>query len=365
MAGVLFWHARPISIRVAKPVEHVVVRVFGLGTVEARIYSRISFQVGAALAELNADHGDRVAKGTVLARLHSTEQEAKVARAKATLLNAEVSVKKADAVLAKAEAVLLQKQEANRRRQSLLGRQVVSEEAAQEAARDEDVARADVAVAKAEAEVARAQIVDAQALVDYESTILGHHVLRTPYDALIVQRHVELGTVVKAGDPIFTLVAPETVWGMAHVDESRAGAIAEGQEAEVRMRSLPHQLFKARVVRIGLESDRVTEERRVYLSCSQCPPRFFLGEQVEVLIKVAELKDVLLVPEASVRAFDGRSALVWSIEEGRLAERKVSIGHRTEDSRLEIVGGLPDGALVALDASNDARPGRKVRLREE
>jgi ABC-type lipoprotein export system ATPase subunit/uncharacterized OsmC-like protein len=81
------------------------VRVFGLGTVEARVLSKIGFEVGAAITELNADHGDQVKQGQVLARLHATQQEAKVARAKAAVLSAEVAVKKADANVVKAQAI--------------------------------------------------------------------------------------------------------------------------------------------------------------------------------------------------------------------------------------------------------------------
>jgi HlyD family secretion protein len=61
--------------------------------------SKISFEVGATLVELNADHGDRVSKGQVLARLSTGEQEAKVAKARAALLIAEVSIKRAEANL--------------------------------------------------------------------------------------------------------------------------------------------------------------------------------------------------------------------------------------------------------------------------
>lgn len=354
---------RPVSLDVATVVDTVPVRVFGLGTVEARVASKVGFEVGAALVELTSDHGDRVMKGAVLARLHASEQEAKVARAKAGLLGAEVALSKSEAAVRKAGAVLAQKQDANRRKQSLVDRHVVSEQSAEEALRDEEVAKAELEVAKAEVEVARAQIVDGKAQLDFETTVFNHHVLRAPYDALVVARHAELGTVVKAGDPIFTLIAPETVWAMAHVDEARAGGIEEGQPVEVRLRSLPHSTFEGRVARIGIESDRVTEERRIYIRCVKCPPRFFLGEQAEVLVKVGELKNALMVPEAAVRSFDGRTALAYTIENGRLAERRVDIGQRTEDSRLQVIGGLPEGAMIALGVPADARLGRAVRAR--
>lgn len=363
--GVLVWRSMPVTLSVARPAAATTVRVFGLGTVEARVLSKVGFETGAALVEVTADHGDRVGKGTVLARLHATQQEAKVARAKAAVMGGEVAIKRAEAQIVKAEAVLAQKQEANRRKQSLASSRIVSEQSAEEALRDEAVAQADLNVARAEVDVARAQLADARAALAFETTQLEHHVLRAPYDALVVQRHVEPGTVVKAGDPIFTLIAPETVWGLAHVDEARAGAIEVGQPVEVRLRSLPDRTFKARVARIGIESDRVTEERRVWVKCEACPPRFFLGEQAEILIEVAKLENALLVPESSVRGYDGRSALVWTIENGRLAERRVSIGHRTETSLLQVTGGLPEGARIALDVPASARIGRSVRAREE
>jgi HlyD family secretion protein len=300
--------------------------VFGLGTVEARVLSKIGFEVGAAITELNADHGDLVKQGQVLARLHAAQQEAKVARAKAAVLSAEVAVKKADANTVKARAILAQRLEVNKRKQQLVSRQVTSTQAGEEAQRDEDVA---------------------------------------PYDALVVDRQKELGTVIKAGDTVFTLVATGSIWALAYIDESRSGAIREDQPAEVRLRSLPHQVFPARVVRVGIESDRVTEERRVYVKCEQCPVRFHLGEQAEVLITVATLPKARLVPEAAVTGYDGTKGKVWSIEDGRLKRRIVSFGHRTEGSRLEIRDELAEGIEVVTHVGEALREGRAARAIQE
>lgn len=85
----LFIFNRPLPVEVVRPAGDVPVTIFGLGTVEARILSKIGFEVGAALVELNADHGEQVTQGHVLAWLHSAEQEARVARAKAGVANAE------------------------------------------------------------------------------------------------------------------------------------------------------------------------------------------------------------------------------------------------------------------------------------
>jgi HlyD family secretion protein len=367
VAGLAFAYVslRPLEVTVAPVLENVPVRVFGLGTVEARVLSKIGFEVGAAIAEINADHGDLVKQGQVLARLHARLQEAKVVRAEAAVVSAAVAVKKADANVVKARAILAQRLEVNKRKQELVTRQVTSAQAAEEAQRDEDVAKAELLVAENDIEVAKAQLSDARAQLAFEKAVLGQHTLLAPYDALVVDRQKELGTVIKAGDPIFTLVATGSIWALAYIDEARSGAIREDQPAQVRLRSLPHQAFPARVVRIGIESDRVTEERRVYVKCEQCPVRFHLGEQAEVLITVATLASARLVPEAAVTGYDGTKGTVWSVEDGRLQRRVVSFGHRTEDSRLEVMETLPPGVEIVTRVDAAFREGRAARVARE
>lgn len=355
---------RPISVRVAAVERNVPVRVFGLGTVEARVLSKIGFEVGATLTELHADHGDRVTKGQVLARLSLGEQEAKVAKARAALDIATVDITRAEANLAKARAVLAQKQEANRRKQALVSRDIVSEQVAEEAVRDEAVAKADVVVAESEIVGARAQLTDAKAQVQFEETLLRHRTLVAPYDAIVIERHKELGTVVKVGDPIFTLIASGSYWGLAYVDEARAGFISEGQKVDARLRSRPQESFTGKVERIGLESDRVTEERRVYIKGENPPPRVFLGEQVEFWITVATLEKALLVPAAAVHGYDGRQGNVWTVEDGELHRRLVKFRHRTEDARLEIADGVPEGAHVIVNLDSGFKEGRAARVTE-
>lgn len=359
-----FWTNRPLTVQVASPETDVIVRVFGLGTVEARVLSKVGFEIGATLVDLNADHGDRVARGQVLARLNSGEQEAKVAKARAATLVAEVSIKKAEANLEKAHAVLAQRQEVNRRRQALVGRDIVSQQAAEEAIRDEAIARADVAVALGEVDGAKAQSTDARAQLQFEETMLRHRTLVAPFDALVIERHKEAGTVIKPGDPIFTLIAADTYWGLAHIDEARAGSIREGQAVAARLRSRPQETFTGRVVRIALESDRVTEERRVFIRGDNPPPQVFLGEQTEFWITVDKLDKALLVPEAAVQGYDGRRGRVWTVEEGRLRQRTVEFRHRTEDARLEIVGGVPDSGRVIIKPQDGLREGRRARVND-
>lgn len=360
VAGFLFLYLRPHAVEVVRWEEDVPIQVYGLGTVEGRIVSEVGFEVGNTLIELHADHGDLVAKGDVLARLHQTEQEARVAKAAATVSQAAADLESARARVARAEAVLAQRETVNQRRQELVTRKVVSVEAAEEAQMEVQVAAAEVAVAESEVAVAEAALADAQAAHRLEQVMLEHHTLVAPYDAVVVERRKELGTVLAPGERVFTLVDPNTVWMLAYVDEARAGGLEVGQPAEIRLRSLPRQRFPGQVARIGIESDRVSEERRVYVAFERIPEDFHLHEQAEVLITTARLDEALLVPQVAVEGFDGSRGIVWTVQEGRLARHEVGFGERSLDGRLAIADDLPAGAQVVAEPSGGLREGRRA-----
>jgi HlyD family secretion protein len=360
-AGIALTQLRPLSADILEPENNVTIRVFGLGTVEARVVTRIGFKVAGTLTGLRADHGDRVATGQLLAQIDPSEQKARVAKARAQVLSAEAAVKVAEAAARKATALMTQRMKVNQRRQALLARQSVSVEAAEDAEHNESVARADLLVTESEIESAKAKLDDARAQHEFETVVLNQHDLRAPFAGLITTRAKELGAVIGAGETLFTLVAPETMWMLAYVDEARAGDIEEGQPVEIKLRSLPRQTFGGRVSRIGIESDRVNEERRIYVSCQNCPEAFYLGEQAEVFITTTVLPRAIMVPEASIAQFDGTSGLVWTVEDGKLHRRKVILGRRAIDGRIEIAGGLPTGALMPVLAAG-FREGRSVRV---
>ena len=352
---------RPLAVETARVETNVSVQVFGLGTVEARILSRLGFQVAGTVAELRADHGDRVMAGAVLARLDAREQAARVAKAEAAVAQAEANLNRAHASVEKAKAQLEQRRLVNQRRQELLRKGNVSRESAEDAQTSEAVARADVTLARSEVDVAKATAADARAQLQFETAQLSRHTLTAPFDAVVVARLKELGTALGANEPLFTLVDDKTIWALAYIDEASAGGIRVGQPAEVRLRSLPGEPRAARVVRIDIESDRVNEERRVYVACERCPETFHLGEQAEIVITTGTLERALLVPEIAVEGLDGAQGRVWTIEEGRLQRRGVTFGRRTLDGRLEIVAGLPPTAEVLVAPPSVAKEGRQAR----
>src|SRR6266508_39030 len=100
--AIAVYRTRPLTVAVVQPARDVSIRVFGLGTVEARVLTRIGFKVAGTLVDLRADHGDRVITGQVLAQIDDAEQKARVAKARAQLLSAEAAVQVAEAAARKA-----------------------------------------------------------------------------------------------------------------------------------------------------------------------------------------------------------------------------------------------------------------------
>lgn len=363
-AAWVFISERPLSVKLVQPEKDVALRIYGLGTVEARVLSRIGFEVGAALLTLSADVGDHVAKNQEMARLHTAEQEARVARAQAAVEANAAALLKAKAGVEKARAVLAERALANKRQQDLTRKDVASVQRSEEAQRDEDVARAELAVAEADAAVVAAQGTDSAAALEFEKTLLEHHRLLSPYDAVVVTRHAEPGTVVRAGDPIFTLIDPRTIWIQAYIDEERAGRLAVGQPATIRLRSQPQREFSGSISRIGLESDRTNEERRIWLTCTDCPDPLYLGEQAEVRITTGTRQSALMVPEIAISGFDGHHGKVWLLQDGKLTQALLTFGDRDDRGRVEVTGGVPDGAGIVADVVQQAREGRWARAND-
>mgnify|MGYP000929365341 CR=1 FL=1 len=365
LALVYLVHFRPLPVSVMVPGRQVPLQVFGLGTVEARILSKVGFKVSGTLAELKVDHGDLVNTGQVLARLDNREQENRLAKSMANQDKAKANLQLAKANLHKARTNLALKQHNNRRRQALLQRGVLAVEAAEEAQAAAETAGAEVALAEAEVTAASAALQDAQAQIGLDKVLLSQHVLLAPYDALIIARHKELGTALPAGEPVFTLADPCSVWVRAFVDEAKAGHLAVGQPAEVRLRSLPGRRFAGKLARIDLESDRVGEERRVYITWDNRPRQFHLGEQAEVVIDTGRLENALLIPQVLVQGYSGNSGQIWTLENGRLYLRQVTLGQSTLDGRLPVLAGLPTGAQVLAALPRGLRQGRRAALQAE
>jgi HlyD family secretion protein len=356
---------RPVAVQVARLEHDVPVQVFGLGTVEARVSSQVGFKISGVLVDLGADVGDRVAKGTVLARLDDREQTAQVARATAAVEQAEANLQRATASVEKAKANYANAKNISERRQKLVQGNITSVETAQTARAAEEAALADLNLANSDVLVAKAAISDAKAQRQLQTATLDFHTLAAPYDAMVTARLKELGSALNAGQSVFTLIDPKTIWVLAYIDESKAGELKLGEPVEIVVRSHPNERLPGRVARIEPESDRVNEERRVEVAFDNIPAYANIGEQAEVYITTVHLPHALLVPEAAITGLTKDHGTVWTVEDGHLQQHEVTLGHRLLDGRYEITAGVPADASVVTQLRSGLRVGRAAKIAGE
>lgn len=366
-AGAYWRFVREISVRTASPEQNVEVRVFGIGTIEAQIVSKVGFQIVGKLNSIESDQGDVVKAGDVLAKLDDDAQRAKLRRSEAAQRQAAATFTKTQAQRERAEVTYLQKKSVNARRQALASRGTASQETAEDAQAAEEIALGDAKIIEADTKVAAVQQDDAASQRQYDVVVLAQHELHAPFDARVIARHKELGGIVGAGETVFTLIGPESIWVKAFVDEALAGGLKIGQPAFVRLRSEPTRVYETEVVRIDQENDRLTEERRVYVRCRVCNPQHqlrYLGEQAEVEIVKNVVASGLFVPLKFVEGYDGRSGTVWILQDGRLERRRVPIGERLLDGRVQIASDADGKALqgkIVIDDRAGLREGRAAR----
>jgi HlyD family secretion protein len=192
--------------------------------------------------------------------------------------------------------------------------------------------------------------------------VLDNYTLRAPYDAVVVARNLQLGSMPVPGQAIFTLVDPATIWVLGYVDERLAGAIAVGQPAEITLRSQPGRRHPAHVARIEIQSNAVNEERLVEVTFDNTPADIHLAEQAEVVITTGGLDRAVLVPPTAVTRLNSEHGLVWTIEDGILSRRDVAFGAPLLDGRSPIVDRLPEGVQVVLSPVTGLREGRAAMM---
>jgi HlyD family secretion protein len=331
---------------VLEPSTNVPVIVRGIGTIEADRMASVGFEVPGVVAKLAVDVNKTIAQGDVLATLDDTRQQAQLAVTRTTIAASESEIRQMEALIRSAAAEVDLRRRAAERNESLAKRGVVATSVAEDAVSALDAAVATHVSSQRAYDVAVAKLQQARATADLEQVMLDKHILRSPFDALVTAKMHEMGDVLMAGTPIFTLLDMNSIWVLAYVDEARSGEIRVGQPAEIMLRSRGGQRFAGHVARINMENDRTTEERRVYVRFDVIPPDINLGEQAEVAITIATLPQALLLPEYLITPVDGHTGLAWTVKDGRPEQRRVTLGRRLDDGRVEIVEPLPDGASL-------------------
>ncbi|SDE12622.1 efflux RND transporter periplasmic adaptor subunit [Sporomusa acidovorans] len=355
----------PPKVTVAKAhKENLKPAVFGIGTVEARLaYTVGPTQAGRVLSVL-ADHGDVVQAGQVLGEIDPVDLNPKVQSAAAAVAKAQSSVAVSEAQVRDTYSRNALAQTNAKRYNDLLAAQAISAELADSKQNEANAAQAayesaQASLAAAREEVARAAS-DQNALVSQRTNLQ----LVSPVNGIIVSRDAEPGTTVVAGQSVFHLVDPATLWVRTRIDQSRFYGIAIGQPASIVLRSRQTAPLVGKVARLEVQGDNVTEERFVDVMFSDLAGLIPLGELAEVTIDLPPVTDALVVPTAAVKRIDKQNG-VWIVDNGHLRFQPVTIGAQTLDGQTQIIDGLNPGDAVVIYSPKQLTDGMSVRVEKK
>lgn len=363
----------PAYVTVPAARGDLTVTVTATGSVEPTTLVDISSELSGTLSEVLVDYNDSVHAGQELARLDTSELEARVAVQRANL-------RAAEAQISRAEATLSETREAFDRAKALDARGVITET-------DRTTAGAAFARAQAELEVATANRAQAEANLRLSETQLAKACICAPIDGVVLDRKADPGQIVAASlsAPVLFTVAGDLseMELQVAVDEADIGRLSPGDRATFTVDAYPDRDFPARISRIRYASQTV-EGVVTYLATLDVPNKDLAlrpGMTATAEIVVAEIHDALLVPNAALRyappaapepQADTRSGLlgmlmprhaeapptrraprsVWVLRDGRPTEIPVEPGD-TDGRRTEI----RSGALAEGDAVITAQAG--------
>jgi RND family efflux transporter MFP subunit len=352
MAFVL--RAAPVETQAAA--EGVVpVRVAGPGTVEARIPVTLSARITATVAKLNADQGDAVKRGQILAVLDDRELDAKRAAATTAQETVARNVAAAKAAVAKAEAELELARVKFKRDQELLRAAYISQSAMDASAAALRSAEANLDSAKAALAARESEVRGVAHEARYAETVVSHTRIAAPMEGIVVERLAEVGSTVVPGTPLFRLVDPATVWVAARIDESVVGRVSVGQRAEIRLRT--GETLPGKVARIARQSDAATRELEVNVAFESPPARFVIDQEATVTVLAGEERGVV-VPVTALAENAGKPG-VLVVADGRAQFRPVETG-AADGGRVIVRKGVAAGdAIIAKPAG--VKPGARVR----
>lgn len=341
-------------------------QVYGNGTVEAKVVVAVSSKVTGRIESLYADEGDTVKAGQILAKLEDADFHQQVLQAQAGRMKSAATLAAEDANHQKSLASLELAEKDFARISGLADRKLVSQQDVDQQATTLEVAKKEVERSSAAVDAASKDRLASQANVAFAESRNSDMVVRAPQDGIIISRDLEKGATVAPGFPIFQMADPTIIWVSANVDESQREKLAEGQEATIFLRSRPQEKLHGRVARIGLESDRVTEEIEVDVAFEPPLAAFRIGEQAEVYIVTGTKNGAAALPSAAVTS-KGQQRAVWTVVDGKLRRKEIVTGIEDRAGFIEVLSGIDDHTLVAVAPPGDMinfKDGMSVKVKQ-
>ena len=332
--------------------------VTATGTVEPVTEVDVGTQVSGIIDKLYVDYNDVVTAGQLIAEMDKVTLEAELQSATAQLDKS------------KSEYEYQQKNYA--RSKVLFEKKLISDT-------EYETATYNYEQAKANYEESQASMVKVRRNLEYAT-------ITSPINGVVINKVVEEGQTVAAGfetPTLFTIAADLTKMQIiADVDEADIGSVQDGQRVSFTVDAYPNDVFEGKVeqIRLGESSDSSTSSSssssstvvtyEVVISADNPDLKLKPRLTANITIYTMERNDVLSIPNKALRfiadanmleplgltvenptmqAPEGKR-LVWVEEGTQLKPKAITVGS-SNNNVTEVVDGLQEGEIVAVDLS--------------
>ena len=307
------------------------------GEVRARVESRLGFRVGGKIIKRQAELGQQVKAGQVLAQLDPQDY-----RLAADAARAQVAAAAANRNLAAADY---------RRYKELKEQNFIS---------GAELQRRDTTL-----KAAQAQLEQARSQLAVQGNQAGYAVLSADVSGVVTAVDAEPGQVVAAGATVVRIAADGVRDVVFSVPEDRMAAIKVGAPVTLHVWAQAADLA-GRVREVAASSDPVTRTYpvKVSIDAKEPPP---LGATVNVVMQAAGLVGVPVIklPTSALRQ-DDQATAVWVLDKASMTVRSQVIQIATADGNEAVVAaGLQPGVLVVSAGVHVLSPGQKVTIYQQ
>jgi membrane fusion protein (multidrug efflux system) len=304
----------PVTVqRVDRTVDFV-------GTLRANAEAEVATEVDGRLLTIDADLGDQVAEGQVLASLDSATLEAQLREATANLQKSNTD-------------------EARARRLKEQG--VVSQQELDTLSSAQSVA------------LARRDVL---------AIHLSHTKIRAPFAGRIAKRTADIGNYVRVGTPLFVLVADDPLRLRGEVPERFVAEVKVGQEVRGAVEAFPDDVLRGRLARISAAADSASRALTVEALVPNPDGKLKVGFFCKAAILTRTESEALVIPAEALVNFAGVTRVFVIGDDGRARAREIRTG-LTLGPKIEVVAGLGRDDRVATSALARLTDGSKVAVR--
>jgi RND family efflux transporter MFP subunit len=309
---------------------------------EFRPYNEVDLhaKVSGYVQRMNADIGDKVKPGELLAVLEIPELQDDLDHAAAAEQRAAADYK--DTHLAYTRLV-----EVNKEHPNLIAQQ------------DLDTAEAKDATAQGALAGARSEVQKYRTLVSYTR-------ITAPFGGVITKRYADPGALIQAGTasqqtmPLVRLSDNNVLRLDFPVSVDYVRGIRLNAPVTVRVDSLDNRAFEGKVARFSNKIDDSTRTMIVEMEVPNPALDLVPGMYANVTLKVDQRANAVAIPVEAVPP-GGKSVLLVNAAH-QVEERPVKLGIETP-SKYEVLSGLKEGDLVMIGNPAQVSAGQKVEPR--